>query len=222
MLAIILATHAFAQQGVTSARLQRSSSTIFATAAPGLPTALAKASWLAETMPAAEVGATGDAGGDALMGDVLEWLQKMLLGLELNEGDEQAELDELDDDFVAIARPWLHTKGFHVCGAATGLELATQVWSHVSAADYLQSGGSGGGLLLLLPGFTADRALFDRVLASVAEAASQSLGEGVKVSGGHPSSGVSSLRPPAPLLQIFLDSPDLLVDGSLSDAAALL
>ena len=60
-----------------------------------------------------------------------------------------AEEDELDADFVTIARPWLHTNAFH---DLTGAEdVLSQLWAHVSDAEYLREGGQGGTLLLLLP-----------------------------------------------------------------------
>ena len=81
-----------------------------------LPEAMRDAPWVGRTMPT-PVAESSAFDGNQLMGGVLEWLQTMLLGLELNEEDD--ELDSLDDDFVATARPWLHTKSFHVCGART-------------------------------------------------------------------------------------------------------
>ncbi len=58
---------------------------------------------------------------------------------------------------------------------------------------------------------------------SQAAAASPSLGDGVVVDACHPSSETKSKRTPTPLLLLFADAPDLLVEGgSLSDAAAFL
>ena len=56
--------------------------------------AVANAPWLAEPLP----GIMPSSDGEALMGGVLEWLQTMLLSLELNEGGEDSQLDALDDD----------------------------------------------------------------------------------------------------------------------------
>lgn len=231
---ILTCACAFAQHAAGSAQPRRAAAVVASGAAePTLPSALAAAQWAAPAtpMPGMAVGAAGDGAGDAAMGGVLEWLQQMLLGLDLNEGEldgppeEAAQLDELDDEFVDVARPWLHTKAFHVVGAPTGQALASQLWAHVQAADYLRPGGSGGSLLLLFPALAENRELLESIAASVRAAAeaSDAIAEGIQVMGGHPEAEAVTARTPTPLIQLFLDAPDLLVEGGgLQDAAQFL
>jgi len=113
-----------------------------------VPTELSEAAWLPELQACCAV-ISEDGDGPQRMGAVLEWLQTMLINLELHEeGDEETEEDELDPDFVSAARPWLHTKAFFDIPAQG---FASTLWGHVSGAAYLQPGGEGGSLLLLLP-----------------------------------------------------------------------
>jgi len=154
---------------------------------------------------------------------VLEWLQPMLVNLELGATKEldgaDAEEDELDADFVTIARPWLHTNAFH---DLTGAEdVLSQLWAHVSDAEYLREGGQGGTLLLLLPR-AMPLELLQRAAATVQGAVHAHLNAAVHVEPFHPDAEAVPYRSPTPLLRLFLDSPELLVDGSMSDAASFL
>lgn len=153
---------------------------------------------------------------DERMGGVLEWLQTMLVQIEL--GDED---DELDEDFVATARPWLHTKAFHDV-ACDSSEFASRLWEFIGDADYLGPEGSGGTLLLLLP-TQLPLSLFDTIVASVGDGVRANLNANVLVFGCHPDADKVSQKTPVPLIRLFLDSPDLLVEGgSMGDAAGFL
>ena len=63
-----------------------------------------------------ELAGGAELGSEQRMGAVLEWLQTMLVELELGSTDSldgagSEEADELDDDFVATARPRAAHKG---------------------------------------------------------------------------------------------------------------
>ena len=152
------------------------------------------------------------------MGSVLEWLQVMLVEIELGDATNDED-DELDEGFVSTARPWLHTKEFFDIPAAG---FADELWQHLSGAGYLQPKGEGGTLLLLLPS-RLPFSLFQRVTDTVRDGAVANLNADLLVSGYHPDGASKESRSPVPLIQVFLDSPDLLVDGgSMSDAAGFL
>ena len=189
-----------------------------------VPTELEDPAWLPELQACCSMAAAGEAAvaGDARMGKVLEWLQTMLVELELGQTEELdgTEEDELDEGFVSTARPWLHTKEFHDV-ACTG-EFLPSLWGHVSTADYLQPGGEGGTLLLLLPA-SMPLSLFDQVTDAVRDGVHASLNGEVRVNGFHPDAPSKASKSPVPVLQIFLDTPELFVDGgSMGDAAGFL
>ena len=159
--------------------------------------------------------------GEQRMGAVLEWLQVMLVELELGGTAELdgEEVDELDNDFVDAARPWLHTKDFFDIGAQG---FAQEVWGHVSTADFLQPNGEGGALLLLLP-TQLPLSLFEQVTTTVSEGVASHFNADIAVKGFHPDQMPKERASPVPIIQVFLDSPSLLVDGgSMSDAAGFL
>ena len=193
------------------------------TAVMSAPAQLAEAAWLPELQACCAV---SDAAGPEeaspqRMGAVLEWLQKMLVELELGNTEELdgEEEDELDDDFVSAARPWLHTKAFHDISAD---DFAEQLWGHVTAANYLLPNGEGGSLLLLLPS-RLPLSLFEKVTSTMSSSVAAELNSAVVVSGFHADAEQAKNRSPVPVIQLFLDSPDLLVDGgSMSDAASFL
>ena len=222
LLLLPLATGYF---GHTAVRGQRSASTV----QMGVPAALADASWLPElqaTCAVSELAGGAELGSEQRMGAVLEWLQTMLVELELGSTDSldgagSEEADELDDDFVATARPWLHTKAFFDIAFDTKKGFTQELWENVSGADYLRD-GSGGALLLLLPS-RLPLTLFDRVTESLRAGVASDIGDSVSVTGFHPDAEKAHLRSPVPVVQVFADSPDLLVDGgSMGDAAAFL
>jgi len=197
----------------------RTAANLFCNAAAA-PSELLEAPWLSkviEVCPFAE-----GKSGEARMGQVLEWLSTMLVTLELSETSDVAleEDDELDEDFVNAARPWLHTKAFFDVSVDGG--VAESLWEHMIGADYLQPNGEGGSLILLLP-TSMPKALFDEVVATVAETASLRINKELKVCGCHPEAGTAPSRSPVPLIQLFNDQPDLLVEGgSASDMAGFL
>jgi len=195
-----------------------------------VPTALAEAPWLPELQATCTVsGMAGgpETGSEQRMGAVLEWLQKMLVELEVGstdslDGTGSEEADKLDEDFVATARPWLHTKAFFDITFDTKKGFTQELWERVSAADYLQPGGSGGALLLLLPSWLP-LTLFEHVTESLRTSVATEISEAVLVTGFHSDAAKAHLRSPVPVVQVFSDSPDLLVDGgSMGDAAAFL
>ena len=157
------------------------------------------------------------------MGEVLNWLSQMLINLDLSEeGDEPRadadDDDELDEDFVLTARPWLHTKEFHEVSSDG---IAQGLWGPITAAEYIRKDGEGGSMLLLLPQELSEP-LLERIVKTVREVISTEVNPEVCVSGCHPTASKPSARSPVPLIQLFLDSPTLLVDGSMSDAASFL
>ena len=193
----------------------------------GVPAALADASWLPElqaTCAVSELAGGAELGSEQRMGAVLEWLQTMLVELELGSTDSlddtgSEEADELDDDFVATARPWLHTKEFFDIKAQG---FAQELWEHVSSADYLQPKGEGGAMLLLLP-TPLPLSLFEEVTKTVSAGVGAHINPEVAVRGFHPDRTPKEQQSPVPIIQVFLDSPDLLVQGgSMSDAAGFL
>jgi hypothetical protein len=193
---------------------------VSAAAASAVPAELSGAAWLPELQACCSVSAatSPEQTGEARMGILLEWLQKMLVQLELGDVEDEED-DELDSDFVNAARPWLHTKAFFDIPAQ---DFAQTIWSHVSAADYLQAGGSGGSLLLLVPS-RLPLSLFEQVTETVASGVATHVNSAAVVTGCHPDAARAEQRSPVPVVQIFLDSPDLLIDGgSMSDAAGFL
>jgi len=65
--------------------------------------------------------------------------------------------------------------------------------------------------------------LFGRVVDSVSAAVSAHLNAEIVVTGCHPEADAARRRSPVPLIQLFLDSEDLLVEGgSMSDMSAFL
>ena len=54
-----------------------------------------------------------------------------------------------------MARPYLHTKEYHVVRGGSMLAVAQELWSHVEAAKFLE--GEGGTALLLLPALSDER-----------------------------------------------------------------
>ena len=56
------------------------------------------------------------------MNTVLTWLPEMLMALELGDEDE-----EEDSDFVQVARPYLHTKEYHVVRGGSMLAVAQEL-----------------------------------------------------------------------------------------------
>lgn len=187
------------------------------------PAELAEAPWLvkvAQECPFAE-----SRSGESRMGDVLEWLSTMLVTLELDEGAGGAspvldEDDELDEDFVNAARPWLHTKAFFDV-PVNG--LADAMWEQMEAATFLRPEGEGGSLVLLLPS-ALPMPLLDDICKTVKKVvAGTSVGTEISVTGCHPDRKSAVLRSPVPLIQLFSDRPGLLVDGgSASDMSAFL
>jgi len=230
LLALFASALSFAPQSIvqyTSKLRSRAFATRLAShiaCSAAVPKELLEAAWLpkvAEACPFAE-----SKSGDLRMGDVLEWLSVMLVTLDLNESsdadvqtaEEDEEEDELDEDFVNTARPWLHTKEFFDVGVD---DMAQALWGHMSAAEYLQPNGSGGSLVLLLPA-TLPLEVFNEVVATVASVAAQ-LNPELKTAGCHPDSGAQALRCPVPLVQLFNDNPELLVEGgSASDMSQFL
>ena len=115
----------------------------------------------------------------------------------------------------------LHTKAFFDIAFDTKKGFTQELWENVSGADYLRD-GSGGALLLLLPS-RLPLTLFDRVTESLRAGVASDIGDSVSVTGFHPDAEKAHLRSPVPVVQVFADSPDLLVDGgSMGDAAAFL
>ena len=189
----------------------------------GVPSELADAPWLPELQVCCAVAGADDAAlsGEQRMGAVLEWLQVMLVELELGGTAELdgEEVDELDNDFVDAARPWLHTKEFFDIKAQG---FAQELWEHVSSADYLQPKGEGGAMLLLLP-TPLPLSLFEEVTKTVSAGVGAHINPEVAVRGFHPDRTPKEQQSPVPIIQVFLDSPDLLVQGgSMSDAAGFL
>ena len=183
-----------------------------------VPTELAEAAWLPELQACCALSsATGaeDMNGEQRMGALLEWLQKMLVDLEMgnNGGEEDDDDDELDPDFVNTARPWLHTKAFFDVAAQ---DFTQTLWEHVSSAEYLQPGDEGGSLLLLLPS-RLPLSLFHQVTDAVSEGAATHVNSAVVVTGCHPDAEEAARRSPIPAIQLFVDSPDLLVEVRLQD-----
>jgi hypothetical protein len=190
----------------------------------GCPDDLRDAEWLPQVTACCAVsGASGEDNGDgsARMGEVLVWLQQMLVNQPMSSvADGDAE--DLDDDFVQAARPWLHTKSFHDVTDAS--QFSQRVWSPMAEADFLREDGEGGALLVLLPP-ALPLSLFEQITASVRASVHGNINREVEVLGCHPdvSSEEPSRQTPVPLIRLFKDSPDLLVDGgSMSDAAGLL
>ena len=178
------------------------------------PKALLEAPWVG----AFESSGESSESPELRMGEVLTWLSTMLVKLDLVEDDDDMD-DGLDENFVQTARPWLHTKEFF---SVSGAGAVQSLWSHAVGAPFLQQGGDGGAMLLLLPA-GLPLPLFDSVVASVDEVLRASLNAELRVSGCHPDSHQPSARSPVPLIQLFLDNEDLLVDGgSLGDASAFL
>lgn len=191
-----------------------------------VPAELADAAWLPELKACCAVSdaaAGPDEDGAARMGTVLEWLQTMLVQLELGAtkelDGEDAEEDELDEGFVKTARPWLHTEEFYDVQVA---DFPEQLWAHLNGADYLKPSAKGGAMLLLLPS-RLPYSLFQQVTATVRDGVASHVNSEVTVSGYHPDSDQKAAQTPVPVIQVFLDSPDLLIDGgSMSDAASFL
>lgn len=189
-----------------------------------LPAELSEPAWLPELNACCAL-SNDDGDKDMRMGNVLEWLQTMLVQLELGNTEEldgpQEEDDELDEDFVNTARPWLHAKAFHdiACEPAA---FGERMWSCILDADFLAEGGVGGTVLLLLPS-QLPLSLFERITASVSSSITTHLNGKVTVTGCHPDCVKAHERTPVPLLRIFLDDPQLLVEGgSMGDAASFL
>ena len=179
-----------------------------------MPEELRDAAWHKEVVIACPF--SGGASGETKMNEVLEWLSTMLVSLELNEQDD--ELDELDNDFVQVARPWLHSKAFFDVEVDN---MVTSLWSHLDGAEYLKTDGNGGTLILLMPS-AMPFALLETVADSVSAAAAQ-INPEIVVSACHPESTIASARCPVPLLRVFHDHPELLVEGaSMADAAGFL
>ena len=179
-----------------------------------VPSELLQPDWLPELTACCTL-SNDDGSKDARMGAVLDWLQPMLVQLELGGTEEldgpMEEDDELDDEFVRAARPWLHAKAFHdiMCEPSA---FGEQIWTSVMDADYLAPGGTGGTVLLLLPS-QIPLVLFERVTRSVSSSIAANLNDKVLVTGCHPDNMKAHERTPVPLLRIFLDEPDLLVEG---------
>ena len=91
---------------------ERAIVSMMAAAVPNELTSAYGSSWAALCSPPIS---SMRADGAELMERVLGWLPEMLVALDI--GDEDG---EDDDDFVAAARPWLHTDGF---GVVQGLSL---------------------------------------------------------------------------------------------------
>ena len=189
-----------------------------------LPAELSEPAWLPELAACCAL-SNKDGNPDERMGIVLEWLQTMLVKLELGVTEELdgqlPEDEELDDDFVNTARPWLHAKAFHDISCEPA-NFGQTMWSYIEQADFLQEGGSGGTVLLLLPS-QIPLGLFEQVAASVGSSIGSRVGDKVSVTGCHPDHAQAHERTPVPLIRIFRDEPDLLVEGgSMSDAASFL
>ena len=204
---------ALARRAATPGAARRSATQLAVTA---VPAELSQPEWLPELTACCAL-SNDDGSKDSRMGAVLEWLQTMLVQLELGGTEEldgplpEMEDDELDEDFVNTARPWLHAKAFHdiACEPAA---FGEQIWSSAVAADYLAPGGVGGTVLLLLPS-QIPLALFERVAATVSSSVTTYLNGKVLVTACHPDTEKVHERTPVPLLRLFLDEPDLLVEG---------
>ena len=184
-----------------------------ASASSALPPELAEGAWLEAAVPA-EPKELASQSGEEMMNTVLTWLPEMLMALEL--GDEN---EEEDSDFVQVARPYLHTKEYHVVRGGSMLAVAQELWSHVEAAKFLE--GEGGTMLLLLPALSDERA-FDGLAEATRAALSREMPK-ASLQACHPSRPGAVERTPLPLFQLFCDNPELLVQGgSLGDAAAFL
>lgn len=211
---------AFSRHAVTSAPRAAT-----AVAAASVPDELQNARWVPEFMACCSMGTQeGDGDGEARLVTVLEWLQVMLVNLELGTTEEldgpTEEEDELDEDFVSEARPWLHAKAFHDITGEAG--FTQRMWNYVVESDYLQQGGKGGTLLLLLPS-RLPYSLFSEVTDDTMAAVQKHVNADIVIAGCHPDAPAKQNQAPVPLLRIFLDSPDLLVEGgSMSDAAGFL
>ena len=204
---------------LASAPVSSTSRTTVLAASAALPAELESPAWLPDLQACCSlVDAAGSesAQSDVRMGSVLEWLQMMLVQIELGDEDE-----ELDDDFVTTARPWLHAKAFHDVTCKPN-EFTAKLWQHVCDAKYLEPDAEGGTLLLLLP-TQLPYSLFDEVVQSVRKGVQSNLNGQVAVLGCHPDATSSSEKAPVPLIRLFLDSPDLLIEGgSMGDAAGFL
>ena len=128
--------------------------------------------------------------------------------------EEEDEADVLDDDFVNVGRPWLHTAAFELATGAQAGDLGSAVWSQATDAAFLREGGGGGGLLILVPQLAGDLELFEKLGAAIAAAARREINAALMVQACHPQAGVAARRCPIPLFQLFADSPDLYVDGA--------
>ena len=135
---------------------------------------------------------------DIRMGSVLEWLQMMLVQIELGDEDE-----ELDEDFVSTARPWLHAKAFHdvTCEPA---DFTSTIWKQISDSEYLKPNAEGGTLLLLLP-TQLPYSLFADIVDSVRVGVQSNFNTDIAVLGCHPDAEMNAQKAPVPLLRVFLD-----------------
>lgn len=162
------------------------------------------------------------------MNEVLDWLPSMLMKLEVGEimnmsnlgvkleDDDMENQTYLDTDFVKKGKPWLHVQEYFGC---SGAGLAEQLWSKISAAEYLSPGKRGGSMVLLLPkNMTLPdfNSVFDSFKAdSLAEINAE-----LEVEAFHPE---TKFNCPVPLIRVFYDQEELLIkDGSLSDAMKFL
>lgn len=162
------------------------------------------------------------------MGQVLDWLPTMLMALEVGdvmnmsnigrdlEEDDMDNKTYLDAEFVKKGRPWLHVQEY--CGCS-GAGLAEQLWSKISAAEYLAPGKRGGSLMLLLPKnmpLSEFNSVFDAIKADVLAEVNDEL----DVDAFHPE---TRFKCPVPLIRVFYDQEDLLIEGgSMADAAKML
>jgi len=160
--------------------------------------------------------------GKALMGEVLTWLPGMLQSLELGDVlEEGADVLEDDSEFCDTARPWLHTKAFGTVTAPSQPEIGQELWAEISKAEFLKK--EGGSLVLLLPTANNHPDSFTAIVGGVRRAAVAHINDSLCVRGFHPQSETKAMRAPVPLIQLFLDSPDLFVDGgSAGDIAPFL
>lgn len=161
----------------------------------------------------------GQCDGPALMEQVLTWLPEMLVTLELGDEPEEGEnANEIDSEFVDMARPWLHTKAFGVIDAPSQPEIAQSLWNEMMGAEFLRE--EGGSLLLLIPAAASDTKTFDNIVQAVHETAREHINKDLVITGLHPSSLTGKVKCPVPTIMLFLDNEDLFVGGNMQDISA--
>ena len=111
---------------------------------------------------------------------------------------------------------------FSYCAEPELLEGARWLACYLTTGKHMAFYASFGTVLLLLPS-QLPLSLFERITASVSSSITTHLNGKVTVTGCHPDCVKAHERTPVPLLRIFLDDPQLLVEGgSMGDAASFL